>query len=163
MCGASLIHPDILITAGHCALFFTSGAYIGGIRLDGTDGEQHDVEEIYIHEEYPGSGAKPHDIALLKLSNRSSVTPVQYAGSSEDPPVASILKVVGYGALSEGGPISSHALEADLAVSPFQICNAIYSNLLEEFMFCTLSPPELGTDSCQVRGSLRYVFMESRS
>lgn len=160
LCGASLIHPDILVTAGHCAEFFREGAWIGGIDIYGRDGTFHEVDSVYAHEEYPGSGAHPHDIALVKLSEPSSITPVPMASLPETPKESTILKVLGYGAMEEDGPVSEAAMEADLKVSQFHFCDQLFGNLLEEFMFCTESPPGKRTDSCQVcqaqRATIRF-------
>ena len=48
-CGSSLIHSDILLSAGQCARYFQGNdIYLGGIRQDGTDALDtvHCVQEL---------------------------------------------------------------------------------------------------------------------
>jgi secreted trypsin-like serine protease len=135
--------------AGHCSDFFGDGVSIGGILLDGTDGEYHSVDKVYMHQDYPGSGSKPHDIALVKLSTRSSIQPAKIAQWPDMPVVNGYVTAIGFGDVADGGPISQYALRASLRVPDFEACHARYpGNVFEKLMFCT-DTPTYDKDTCQ--------------
>ena len=79
LCGASLVRPDILISAAHCRgrlfsfvspQFISNGGrvFIGGNKRDGSDAvEIIDVELVRRHPDYDKK-SNQHDLLLLKLS-----------------------------------------------------------------------------------------------
>jgi secreted trypsin-like serine protease len=79
LCGATLIAPDLMLSAAHCKGAFTEGSStvaIGGIHLDFSDA----VEVIGVmfevaHPEYDAETAA-NDVMLIKLDQAASATPV---------------------------------------------------------------------------------------
>lgn len=101
-----------------------------------------------MHEDYPGSGSEPHDIGLVKLAERSDIKPAKIAEWPNMPVENGYLTVLGYGAVSDGGPLSNYALKATLRVSNYAECNAMYGKVIDDLMFCTVSN-NYEKDSCK--------------
>lgn len=118
--------------------------------LNGADGQLHQVDYTLMHEDYPGSGPEPNDIALVKLSSPSSVEPVLLATDGDLPMEGTTLTAMGWGGTSEGGPLSNILLETNLDASDFTFCNGLFGgDLIEDIMFCSLSEPGTTRDTCQ--------------
>lgn len=100
LCGATLIWPDILLSAATCKISFQSGTVaVSGISADGTDSTAHSVGRLLIHPDfqYDGSDARAplNDIMLVKLLTRSTAIPVDI---SRDLPVnGETVKALGFG------------------------------------------------------------------
>jgi secreted trypsin-like serine protease len=107
------------------------------------------VDKVLMHQDYPGSGPEPHDIALVKLSSTSSIRPAKIAQWPEMPAVNGYVTAIGFGDVADGGPISDHALKVSLRVPDFAACKARYpGRVIEELMFCT-DTPNYDKDTCQ--------------
>lgn len=150
LCGLSLIHSDIVISAGHCADAFTSqftrGIYLGGIELIGSDQELYGIDKVRVHPDYT-NGPAPNDVLLAKLSRRSGISPVVWDVATEVN-AGDQLFALGYGATSEGGSNSWVAQFIRTQTISDEFCWNFYFNLLfEDLMFCTLSP--VADDTCQ--------------
>jgi secreted trypsin-like serine protease len=136
LCTASLIWPDILISAGQCADAFASGIFLGGIRLDGSDAVFHAVSEVLVHPKYRVS-AKPYDILLVKLSTASSAKFVNIP-TPANAPEGTAVTVLGFGLTSSGGNLPYAARQVSVKVSNFKNCQAIYgSDVNNSLQFCT--------------------------
>ena len=149
LCGATLIHSDVLLTAAHCEDAFDSGVLLGGHKLDGSDLEEyHQTDKNYPHPEYV-SGTEPHDIMLVRLTQKSSAKPVSLSTNENYPVQGGILTMLGWGSTSEGGDISYDLLTAEVKVTNYQSCANYYGNLLDGSVFCAAWPEDWSIDSCQ--------------
>jgi hypothetical protein len=56
------------------------GVVIGGVQLDGSDGERRAVSQVLVHPGYDGSNAVySYDMAVLVLDTASTKAPIQVA------------------------------------------------------------------------------------
>jgi secreted trypsin-like serine protease len=145
-CTASLMWPDILISAGHCASTFFNGVYIGGILYDGSDSVFHAVSEVLVHPKYLVNAA-PYDILLVKLSTASSAKFVNIP-TPANAPEGTAVTVLGFGRTSSGGNSPYAARQVSVKVSNFKNCQALYgSDVNNSLQFCTSTAG--GKGSCQ--------------
>jgi kallikrein 13 len=98
MCGASLIHPDILLTAAHCQKEFAKNGvvYVGAHELDtmGKTAERRTLIRQYPHPEH-------HDLMLFQLNQPVDTLPVVTLNSDPDlPRLSSTLTAIVFGATS---------------------------------------------------------------
>jgi trypsin len=167
LCGASLIYPDILLTAAHCnqGLFTflqASKIYIGSTKLDGSDAIEtlravsfrnhprfdafplskflSDSENVPVTDNYV------YDYSLVKLSGVSSITPAMWNSNPNKPLDQDELITIGFGTRAQDGSISPDLLEVKVDVVNFATCDAAYNNELDNnSTLCAASP---GKDSC---------------
>ena len=104
-CGGTLIAPRVVVTAGHCPLYFL--AYNGPKRVcvgrrymhDDTGVEFHSLKAAYMYQKDvkgPGDLGKLHDdVSVLILNKDSSHTPALLADASFVP--KGPLKIIGFG------------------------------------------------------------------
>lgn len=129
LCGATVIHPDVLLTAAHCKGAFLEGALIGATQLSGVDLQEFlPVELERPHPEYlPG----PHenDIMLVKLETFSSVPLVEYNSNATIPELSDTLRVIGFGQTSTGGggPSSSTLQQVEVNMISNDLCDVTLS------------------------------------
>jgi trypsin len=162
LCGATLIHVDIAVTAAHCGGVFRGvGLYLGGSKLNGQDA----VEVVGVLAEYPhpnfNAKTLQHDIMLLKLnrgsgsSTNSKVQPI--AGGinilQSVPALGTPVTVIGMGASREDGSLSSVLNQVDVVVqNGTQKCVPPYNtasrsiHYLEPTMICA---SDTNKDACQ--------------
>lgn len=110
LCGATLIHEDIAITAAHCLDALTSFVHqnllpfgnsnavsIGGNQVDGSNAV--DFRKAVIERQHPdyNSDGVVADLAVLKLDSPSSAPPAQFNTEPSDPSSGSSTVTVGYG------------------------------------------------------------------
>jgi trypsin len=167
VCGATLIYPDILLTAAHCNDgFYTflqaSVIYIGATKFDGSDAiETFQAVSFRNHPKYdafplskflsdsenvPITDNYIYDYSLVKLSGQSSITPAKWNSNPVQPLDNEELITIGFGQITQGGPLSYDLLEVKVDVTNFATCNAAYNNELDEVStLCAASP---GKDSC---------------
>ena len=85
ICGATLIHEDVLLTAAHCVdILWQAGARVGGIDFD-ADGTLIDTESCLPHPDYDGDFHE-NDIMLIKLSKPSTAPLVALNTDPDYPP-----------------------------------------------------------------------------
>jgi trypsin len=158
LCGATLIHPDILITAAHCntrlfsflspELLSNGGAvHIGASLLDGSDAiETIDVELVRIHPNYRRR-THENDIAIVKLLTPSTAPVVNWNSNPTVPATDETVTTIGFGHTQEGGFTSQTLRKVNLQTMGYETCREHYGNqLYEGIMICASAD---GKDSCQ--------------
>lgn len=79
-CGASLVAPDMLLTASHCILAFAYAEYvvIGKLCLENETYCDQEYDIQFIHPDYfVDHQFVPHyDLAVIKLADRSFIDPI---------------------------------------------------------------------------------------
>jgi hypothetical protein len=126
-CTGTLVAPDVVITAAHCA----DG--ISHVLLDTTDyetnaGEMIAVSRIHVHPSYYSGG---YDVAALELSRAASVAPRPIATDcvrDEALYDGADVAVVGYGALNEQGTQYSSKLQEGFTTIDDAECDQAYAD-----------------------------------
>lgn len=136
VCGGSLIHGDIVVSAAHCAVNYirdnprdttsiTIQFYLGANLYNGSDGIIYEVSDIYWPRTY--ASLSEDDIVFYKLSNTSSVPPVPWNTDPSIPAVGDIGTAIGFGRTSNDGRLSPTLLKADLTVISNAECRDAYT------------------------------------
>lgn len=160
LCGSTLIHPDIMLTAAHCiGAFVERGVGIGGIRIDGQDTKAYRVVDgEYQHYLYDNA-MDLNDIMLLKLSEPVPDDVIQpivlnYNANIPNPAGGELLTVIGFGYTSENGTSTGPAtyseilLEANVFNVDYDTCNALFQRIDNDMMICA-GVEDGSRDSCR--------------
>jgi len=148
-CGASLVAPNVILSAAHC------GGYISSVRIGrhNLNDNSEDYETFTIAEEVPHPNYNPstldYDYMMLRLSGSSSYEPVTLDDGSTNLSAGTDLTVMGWGTTSSGGSASSVLLEVEVDAWSQTDCNAAYSPQgypITDRMICAARPTK---DSCQ--------------
>jgi len=124
-CGATLIRPDVLLSAAHCQSHFTSRAFVGA--YDTFDLPEESATRLVVpHPDYAYSRfALENDIVLVFLQQPiEDVESVPYAQSTAPDNNESDLTVIGLGRLSSGGPSAQVLQEVTVQAGSQSQCMA---------------------------------------
>ncbi|XP_072045705.1 neurotrypsin-like [Amphiura filiformis] len=157
-CGAELISWGWALTAAHCVHEVDNPAFLTlGVRHwsddTDTDGYHYTKVEVFEHENYDDNAIN-NDIALLKLEVPVEFNdyrkPVCLSTTSDEYATYSnrACYVVGWGALSSGGPQPSIIQEVESPVITRELCEERYgASMITNQMTCTSTATSTG--SCQ--------------
>ena len=126
-CGASLVAPNVILSAAHCAGYIQT---VGIGRHDLSDNSEQ-YETFTIAQEVPHPNYNPntldYDYMMLKLNGSSSYAPVALDdGSAINLVSGQDLVVAGWGTTSSGGSTSDLLLQAEVDYVDSSSCNGDY-------------------------------------
>ena len=137
-CGASLVAPDVVLSAAHCEGRFDDTVRVGSIRDDSGGQVVRTLKsEELLHPNY-SDRTEENDIMLIKLQEEVDFTPVPINFDSSNPATDSNadLTVIGFGDTSEGGDQSDTLQKVVVNyVNPDDCANS-YGGITEDLMLC---------------------------
>ena len=162
ICGASLIHDDILITAAHCAMDADSvrvGAYTHLANSNGgASMHQSEVADFVTHPSfYADKYNRLHfDFALLKLKEPvtdpdllKSIVKLDLNGEYSDRYDGSLggesLTAIGLGQIEEEGDVAQFLQEVDISYVPRDKCFKTFQGGIGDDAICAVGD---GKDAC---------------
>lgn len=127
---------------------FINGAIVGGIMLDGSDGEFSTVDTEFLHPDYDRD-TRANDIMLIKLTNPSSAPLVTLNFNPSIPAVDDVVTTIGHGATASGANDDTDVLfEVDVDTFPDSFCDGLFQVYDPVTNICA-GTEEGGRDSCQ--------------
>lgn len=142
LCGATLVHVDIAVTAAHCAGAFLAAKslVLGGVQLNGEDAaEVVTVLSEHVHPKFNSETLK-NDIMLLHLrrsgtagsssSNNGAARPISGVNiRGSIPTLGTSVTTIGFGSTVENGAVSSTLQYVNILVhNGTRMCSRVYNN-----------------------------------
>ena len=154
LCGASLVAPNVLLTAAHCARAFEVGqdVYVKAYRFQSSSSgaQRRTISATIPHPEYGKSGSNrfDYDFMLVQLERPiRNIDPIQLNNDVNVPVTDQDVTVMGFGTTSEGGSISRSLLFVDLKTTSQPDCQSVYGGSYDDDIMLCASEDE--KDSCQ--------------
>lgn len=161
-CGASLVAPNIALTAAHCNGVREgplSGVRIGSTRFDGEDnsyltpGVERKVIRRIKHPEFKNKRGLKNDYMLLVLDEDVDIydyPPVQLNFNDALPVEGQMLTTIGFGTTSFKGDQPNELQEVQVPVQSYETCASQYSsNVVHAEKHICAGFLDGGHDSCQ--------------
>jgi secreted trypsin-like serine protease len=157
-CGATLIGPRRLLTAGHCKIFMDDRVYyvVGQTDIGDANTIAVPIDHIERHPQYleyrNGSGdvvAVSHDVAVVVLKADAAGTQFArlYDGAGAAEAAGKQTTVIGWGVTdTSAGATSSRLLGTHLFIGADADCKQAYSPYIDAGMLCAAAP---GKDACE--------------
>ena len=149
-CGASLIAPNVLLCAAHCKGFIDQ-VQIGRHNLNNNNEsfETFTIAEEVAHPNY-NANTMDYDFMVMRLNGSSTYTPVQLDNGEVPLSADRDVIVMGWGATSSGGSVSSKLMEVEVDLKSQSSCNSSYGGGITNRMVCAArSTGSVHKDSCQ--------------
>jgi len=146
-CGASLVAPNVLLSAAHCFNAINSVKIGRHNLLDNSENyESFSIVEKVRHPNYD-SGTLDYDFMMLRMSGSSSRTPVVLDDGSVSLDAGRDVIPIGWGTTSSGGATSNVLLEVEVDLYSKAQCQSAYgASSITDRMVCAARP---GKDICQ--------------
>ncbi|GAB3564460.1 serine protease [Amycolatopsis endophytica] len=150
-CGGTLVAPDKVLTAAHCAQGESPPALrvvSGRTALSSRDGTVSTVSHVWVH---PGfkDATEGYDVAVLTLTQPVTGQPLELATKDDVGYRAGTeATILGWGNTAPMGDSSDVLLKATVPVSSDAYCSHAYSQYTPDAMVCA-GFPQGGVDTCQ--------------
>jgi len=159
-CGGSIIDENWIMCASHCVDGYVNSPQRFHMKVGTYDYHNNNeagevvtnVTQIIMHPQYKHPHEYSHDMSLLKLSQpltwTDHIQPVCLPANEDDLLVeGKAMFVTGWGATSEGGPVSSQLRQVIVPSLSMSHCTQEYgSSQIDDTMICA---GKQGVDSCQ--------------
>lgn len=164
VCGGAQIAAGYIVTAAHCHIQLSVGAYhvrMGMLRAD--HGKEYRILRAFTHPQYHQLDTNEafYDIAILELDGNGEMT-IDWNDDGNIPKEGEIVTTAGFGFISEEWgalPKPNRLLRVDVPVVGSRRCTKRFENVNGALHICA-GFEEGGCDSCQSDsgGPLRYVM-----